>query len=94
LIPKGVRGNKRSRSEIIEIKEKIRALIYSEDPIYTDEQILAILKIPMRTYYRHKSKIWNEDAPKREQERQDYVRRRVLELRDPISPEGKDCKLF
>lgn len=85
MIPKGVRGNKRSRSEVTAIEQKVRALIYSEDPVYTDEQILAILKIPKRTYYRHKSKIWKEDPPKREQERQDYIRLRVLELRNYLS---------
>jgi hypothetical protein len=67
MIPKGVRGNKRSRGEINKIKKRIRALMYSEDPSYSDEEMLAKIKIPERTFYRYKSQIWNADAPKREQ---------------------------
>jgi hypothetical protein len=77
MIPKGVRGNKRSRTKILEIDEKIRALIYSENPIYTDEQILAILQIPKRTYDRYKSKIWREDEPKREQKRLEEMKAKI-----------------
>jgi hypothetical protein len=44
MIPKGVRGNKRSRSETNKIKEEIGALIYSEDPFYTDEEVAARIK--------------------------------------------------
>ena len=57
MIPKGVRGNKRSRSETNKIKEEIRALIYSEDPFYTDEEVAARTKIPERTFYRYKSQL-------------------------------------
>jgi hypothetical protein len=46
MIPKGVRGNKRPRSEINKIKKRIRALMYSVDPSYTDEEMLAKIKIP------------------------------------------------
>jgi hypothetical protein len=67
MIPKGVRGNKRARLDILEIENKIRVFLYSENPRYTDEQILEILQIPKRTYDRYKSKIWKEDKPKREQ---------------------------
>jgi hypothetical protein len=86
MIPEGVRGNKRSRSEINKIKKRIRALMYSEDPIYTDEQMLAKLKIkiPERTFYRYKAQIWNEDEPKREQEIQEYIKRRLQALRGPV----------
>jgi hypothetical protein len=84
MIPKGVRGNKRSRSEINKIKKKIRALMYSEDPFYSDEEMLAKIKIPERTFYRYKSQIWNEDAPKREQETQDYIKRRLQAFRNPV----------
>jgi hypothetical protein len=69
MIPKGVRGNKRARLDILEIENKIRVFLYSENPRYTDEQILEILQIPKRTYDRYKSKIWKEDKPKREQKR-------------------------
>jgi hypothetical protein len=85
MIPKGVRGNKRSRSETNKIKEEIRALMYSEDPFYTDEEMLAKMKLPERTFYRYKSQIWKDEEPKREQERQDYFRRKLLEFRNPLS---------
>jgi hypothetical protein len=62
-------GNKRSRTKILEIENKIRVLFYSENPRYTNEQILELLQIPKRTYDRYKSKIWREDEPKREQKR-------------------------
>lgn len=84
MIPKGVRGNKRSRSEINKIKKRIRALIYSVDPSYTNEEMLAKIKIPERTFYRFKSQIWNEDAPKREEEEQEYIKRRLQALGNPI----------
>jgi hypothetical protein len=57
VILKGVRGNKRSRSETNKIKEEIKALIYSEDPFYTDEEVAARIKIPERTFYRYKSQL-------------------------------------
>jgi hypothetical protein len=62
-------GNKRSRTKILEIENKIRVLFYSENPRYTNEQILELLQIPKRTYDRYKSKIWREDEPKRKQKR-------------------------
>jgi hypothetical protein len=61
------RGNKRSKTEMLKIEQKIRDLMYSENPRYTDEQILEILQIPKRKYDRYKSKIWREDEPKREE---------------------------
>jgi hypothetical protein len=84
MIPKGVRGNKRSRSEINKIKKRIRALMYSEDPSYSDEEMLVKIKIPERTFYRYKSQIWNEDAPKREQEEQEYIKRRLQAETKPV----------
>jgi hypothetical protein len=57
VILKGVRGNKRSRSETNKIKEEIKALIYSEDPFYMDEEVAARIKIPERTFYRYKSQL-------------------------------------
>jgi hypothetical protein len=79
MIPKGVRGNKRSRTEILKIENKIRVLFYSENPRYTDEQILEILQIPKRTYDRYKSKIWREDEPKRKQKRLEEMRAKIAE---------------
>ena len=49
MIPKGVRGNKRSRSEMHELEDKIRDSMYSENPRYKYEEILEILQIPKRT---------------------------------------------
>jgi hypothetical protein len=77
MIPKGVRGNKRSRTEILEIENKIRVLLYSENPRYTDEQIFAILQIPKRTYDRYRSKIWREDEPKRKQKRLEEMKAEI-----------------
>jgi hypothetical protein len=79
MIPKGVRRNKRSRTEILKIENKIRVLFYSENPRYTDEQILEILQIPKRTYDRYKSKIWREDEPKRKQKRLEEMRAKIAE---------------
>jgi hypothetical protein len=79
MIPKGVRGNKRSRTKILEIENKIRVLLYSENPRYSDEQILEILQIPKRTYDRYKSKIWREDEPKREQKRLEEMKAKIAE---------------
>lgn len=84
MIPKGVRGNKRSRAEISEIDKKIRAIMYSENPRYTDEQILAILQIPKRTYDRYKSKIWREDEPKRVQKRLEEMRKKMTRFRNSL----------
>jgi hypothetical protein len=83
MIPKGVRGNKRSRSEINKIKKRIRALLYSVDPSYSDEEMLARIKIPERTFYRYKSQIWNEDAPKREQ---DFTSREKVAIKKAMEP--------
>jgi hypothetical protein len=74
MIPKGVRGNKRAR---LEIENKIRVLLYSENPRYIDEQILEILQIPKRTYDRYKSRIWKEDEPKREQKRLEEMKDKI-----------------
>lgn len=46
------------RGKILGREEKIRALIYSENPIYRYDQILDIIQIPKRTYHRYESKIW------------------------------------
>jgi hypothetical protein len=78
MIPKGVRGNKRSKAKMFELEEKIRALMYCENPRYTYEEILAMAKIPKRTLDRYRSKIWKEDAPKREQEL-----RKAIEAKTP-----------
>jgi hypothetical protein len=80
MIPKGVRGNKRSRSEIHELEQKIRGLMYNKNPRYTDEQRLAILQIPKRTYDRYKSRIWKEDEPKRKQKRLEQIMARMMEF--------------
>ena len=53
MIPNGVRGNKRSRSEMRELEDKIRGLMYSENPRYKYEEIFEILQIPKRTLDRY-----------------------------------------
>jgi hypothetical protein len=58
LIPLGVRGNKKSESEIRIAINEIRKMIALE---MSDEEILARLKIPKSTFYRYKSRIYNED---------------------------------
>lgn len=82
MIPKGIRGNKRSRSEMLELEEKIRALMYSENPRYKYEEILEILQISKRTLDRYRSKIWKEDAPKREQEIMERIRQKMSKYRN------------
>jgi hypothetical protein len=74
------RGNKRSRAQMLKIERKIRDLMYSENPRYTDEQILGIIQIPKRTYDRYKSKIWREDEPKRERERLEAMKAEIGDL--------------
>jgi hypothetical protein len=80
MVPKGVRGNKRSRDEMDQIEEKVRVLMYSENPRYTDEQILAKLQIPKRTLERYRARIWMEDEPKREQELYEAMKAKIGHL--------------
>jgi hypothetical protein len=47
--------------------------------------MLAKIKIPERTFYRYKAQIWKEDEPKKEQERQAYIKRKLEEFRNPIT---------
>jgi hypothetical protein len=74
------RGNKRSKTEMLKIEQKIRDLMYSENPRYTDQERLDILQIPKRTYERYKSRIWREDEPKRERERLQEMEARIAGL--------------
>jgi hypothetical protein len=74
------RGNKRSKTEMLKIEQKIRDLMYSKNPRYTDEQIFEILQIAKRTYDRYKSKNWREDEPKREQKRLEEMRAKIADL--------------
>ncbi len=58
-----------------------------EDPFYSDEEVLSRLnknkklKIPQRTFERYKAQIWKEDEPKRKQEEQDYIKKKLQDLR-------------
>jgi hypothetical protein len=54
------------------------------NPSYSGKEVLAKIKIPERTFYRFKAQIWKEDEPKRGQEMQDYIKRRLLVFRNPI----------
>jgi hypothetical protein len=73
------RGNKRSRAQMLKIEQKIRDLMYNENPRYNDQERLGILQIPKRTYDRYKSKIWREDEPKREQKRLEEMKAKIAE---------------
>jgi len=57
LIPDGVRGNKRSRSDILLLQIKIRNLLKR----YSDREIMKLLDLPRSTYYRYKDTIWRQD---------------------------------
>jgi hypothetical protein len=57
MFPQGVRGNKRRKEDHLRLMNEIRKLI----PIKTDHEIMKILGIPNATFYRYKSKIYNED---------------------------------
>jgi hypothetical protein len=70
-------GNKRSKTEMLKIEQKIRDLMYNENPRYNDQERLGILQIPKRTYDRYKSKIWREDEPKREQKRLEEMKAKI-----------------
>jgi hypothetical protein len=39
-------GNKRSKTEMLKIEQKIRDLMYNENPRYNDQERLGILQIP------------------------------------------------
>jgi hypothetical protein len=58
LIPLGVRGNKKSESEIRNVINEIKKMIALNMP---DKEIIEILKIPKSTFYRYKSRIYNEE---------------------------------
>jgi hypothetical protein len=58
LIPPGVRGNKGSKSEVRNAINEIRKMIALNK---SDKEILESLKIPKSTFYRYKSRIYNED---------------------------------
>ena len=84
MIPNGVRGNKRSRSEMRELEDKIRGLMYSENPRYKYEEIFEILQIPKRTLDRYRCRIWKEDEPKREQRRLEQIREEMLKYKHSL----------
>jgi hypothetical protein len=71
------RGNKRSRAEILYIEERLRELMYSEDPRYTEQQQLAILQIPKRTFDRYKARIQKEIDAKRKKERLEEMKKKI-----------------
>ena len=59
MIPERVRGNKKSRSEISETTKEIRKMMANH---LSDVEILSNLKIPRSTFYRYKSRIYNQDS--------------------------------
>ena len=58
MIPLGVRGNKKSESEIRNAIGQIRKMIALK---ISDKEMLERLQIPKSTFYRYKSRIYNED---------------------------------
>ena len=57
MIHEGVRGNKRRKEEQFNLMKQVRSLL----PLKKDLEIMKILRIPNSTYYRYKSKIYQED---------------------------------
>jgi len=56
MLQEGIRGNKKSREEELQLMSDIQTLI----PQKNDDEIMEILHIPNPTYYRYKSKIYKE----------------------------------
>ena len=57
MLPEGVRGNKRRKEDQLKLMNQIRKLL----PIRKDYEIMKILGIPNSTFYRYKSRIYEED---------------------------------
>jgi hypothetical protein len=81
LIPLGVRGNKKSESEIRNTLTEIRKMIALNMP---DKKIIEKLKIPKSTFYRYKSRIYNEDRELWEKVSIEPLESRALELKESL----------
>jgi hypothetical protein len=81
LIPPGVRGNKKSELEIRNVINEIRKMIGLNMP---DKEIIEILKIPKSTFYRHKSRIYNEDRELWEKVSIEPLESRALMLKESL----------
>jgi hypothetical protein len=57
LIPGGIRGNKKSRSDMLALQARIRNLLRH----YSDGEIMKLLGIPRSTFYRYKDTICRQD---------------------------------
>jgi hypothetical protein len=57
LIPKGVRGNKKSSSDMLALQTRIRNLLRN----YSDREIMKLLGIPRSTFYRYKDTICKQE---------------------------------
>jgi predicted nucleotidyltransferase len=62
---------------MVNIEQRIRELMYSENPRYSYHEILEIVNIPRRTLDRYRSKIWKEDEPKRAQQRLEEMKAEI-----------------
>ena len=69
----------------MKLRRKQDLLLIGENPIYTDEQILAVIKIPKRTYFRYKSEIWKEEEEKMHQKRMMEIKQQALEFRNSLN---------
>jgi hypothetical protein len=81
LIPLGVRGNKKSESEIRKILTEIRKMSGLNMP---DKEIIKILKIPKSTFYRYKSRIYNEERELWEKVSIEPLESRALMLKESL----------
>jgi hypothetical protein len=81
LIPPGVRGNKRSESEVRNAINEIRKMIGLNMP---DKKIIERLKIPNSTFYRYKSRIYNEDRELWEKVSIEPLESRALKLKESL----------
>jgi hypothetical protein len=81
LIPPGVRGNKRSESEVRNAINEIRKMIGLNMP---DKKIIERLKIPKSTFYRYKSRIYNEDRELWEKVSIEPLESRALKLKESL----------
>jgi hypothetical protein len=78
LIQQGVRGNKKSESQICNVINEIRKMTGLNMP---DNEIIERLKIPKSTFYRYKSRIYNEDRELWEKVSIEPLESRALELK-------------
>ena len=80
MLQEGIRGNKKSREEELQLMSDIQTLI----PQKNDDEIMEILHIPNSTYYRYKSKIYKEAKKIWKQVCQESLEHRALLLKRTV----------